>query len=163
MHKQQALLALLVGMLVVGCSPQPLPVEPTPIPILAPATLTSDEAEPPPAASTGDEGEQPEEPATSSDRAEEGRQISQETGCLVCHSVDGASLVGPTFQGLFGGERTFEDGTTATADEAYIRSSILNPADQILQGYASVMPAVYEQQLSDDQIDAIIDFIESLK
>jgi mono/diheme cytochrome c family protein len=162
MHKQQVLLAILVILLVVGCNPQPLPIEPTPIPTLPPATLPSEGSETSPAAPSMGEQEQAEGVSAPADRAEEGRQISQETGCLSCHSVDGTNLVGPTFQGLVGHERTFEDGTVATADGSYIRSSILKPGDQIVQGYANVMPAIYEQQLSDDQIDAIIAFIESL-
>jgi cytochrome c oxidase subunit 2 len=64
---------------------------------------------------------------------------------------------------LYGSERPFEDGTTAIADEAYLRSSILNPAQQLVQGYANVMPATYEQQISEDQIEAVIAFIESLQ
>jgi cytochrome c oxidase subunit 2 len=157
-HKRWAFLAILVILLLAACNPQPLPVAPTPIPTLPPAAPPVGDDEP----STGQQ-EQVEGAPASTDRAEEGRQISQETGCLACHSVDGVNLVGPTFQGLSGSERAFEDGTTATADRSYIESSILDPGSQVVQGYANVMPAVYEQQLSDDQIDAIIVFIESLE
>ena len=162
-HKQQAFLAILAILLLVACNPQPLPVAPTPIPTLPPATLPSEGGETSTAAPSMGEQEQAEGASASVDRAEEGRRISQETGCLSCHSVDGTNLVGPTFQGLFGSERVFEDGTTATAEQSYVQTSILEPGDQIVQGYANVMPAVYEQQLSDDQIDAIIAFIESLE
>jgi cytochrome c551/c552 len=161
MHKQVSLAVLVI--LLVACNPQPLPVEPTPIPTLPPATLPSGGSETSTEQPAMGEQEQAGGVSDLVNRAEEGHQISQQIGCLGCHSVDGTSLVGPTYQGLFNTERTFEDGTTATADEAYLRNSILNPGDQIVQGYPNVMPANYGQQLTDDQIDAIIAFIESVK
>jgi mono/diheme cytochrome c family protein len=157
------MMVAVVGFLIAGCNPQPLPVAPTPIPTLAPVSPRSVEVEPPsePTAASGEE--QPEGAQPEANRAEEGQQISQQTGCLACHSADGAALVGPTFKGLFGSERSFEDGSTGTADETYIRDSILNPGAQIVEGFANVMPTTYEQQLSEDQIEAIVDFVESLR
>jgi cytochrome c oxidase subunit 2 len=154
---------VVVVFLVAGCNPQPLPVAPTPIPTLAPVSPPSEEVEPPPEPTAPSEQEQPEGAQPEANRAEEGQQISEQTGCLACHSVDGTALVGPTFKGVFGSERSLEDGSTATADESYIRSSILDPGAQIVEGYANVMPTTYEQQLSEDQIEAIVDFIESLR
>jgi cytochrome c551/c552 len=154
---------VVVVFLAAGCNPQPLPVVPTPIPTLAPVSSPSGTVEPPPAPATPSEQGQPETTQPEANRAEEGQQVAQQTGCLACHSVDGTALVGPTFKGVFGSETTFEDGTTATANEAYIRNSILNPGAQIVEGYANVMPTTYEQQLSEDQIKAIIAFIESLQ
>jgi mono/diheme cytochrome c family protein len=162
-YKRRASPAILAILFLVACNPQPLPVAPTPIPTLPPATLPSEGGEASTEQPSTGEQEQAEGASAAVDRVEEGRRIVQETGCLSCHSVDGTNLVGPTFQALFGSETTFEDGTTATADESYIRASILKPGDQIVQGYANVMPSTYEQQLSDDQIDAIVAFIESLK
>lgn len=154
---------VVVVFLVAGCNPQPLPVAPTPIPTLAPVSPPSEAVEPPPAPPAPSEQEQPAIAQPEANRAEEGQQVSQQTGCLACHSVDGTALVGPTFKGVFGSERPFEDGATRTADEAYIRDSILNPGAQVVEGYANVMPTTYEQQLSEDQIESIIAFIESLR
>ncbi len=95
--------------------------------------------------------------------AEAGRQYAQQFGCLACHSVDGTKLVGPTWKGLFGHEVTLEDGTIVVADEAYLRTSIVNPAAQIVRGYPNVMPATYQDQLSQEQIQAIIEYIKSLR
>ncbi len=94
---------------------------------------------------------------------EGGAQLVRQYGCTGCHSLDGSGLLGPTFQGLFGNRRTFEDGTAAIADEDYIRSSILNPGDQIVQGFANLMPANYGEQFTEEEFDAIIEFIKSLE
>jgi cytochrome c oxidase subunit 2 len=89
---------------------------------------------------------------------------SQQYGCLACHSLDGNRLVGPTWQGLFGETQQFEDGTSAVADEAYLRNSIINPNAEIVQGYpANVMPQNFSEVLSETQINDIIAFIQSLQ
>jgi len=95
--------------------------------------------------------------------AEAGRQYAQQFGCLACHSVDGTKLVGPTWKGLFGHEVTLEDGTTVIADETYLQNSIVNPAAQLVRGYPNVMPAIYKDQLTREQIQAIIEYIKSLR
>ena len=81
--------------------------------------------------------------------------------CVACHSVDGvAQAPAPNWKGLFGNQRQFADGSSATADENYIRQSILQPQSQIVQGYANVnMPPF---RLSDRQLDAIIAYMRSL-
>ncbi|HKL17698.1 MAG TPA: cytochrome c oxidase subunit II [Halalkalibaculum sp.] len=93
--------------------------------------------------------------------AEWGEQLSQEQACATCHSADGSQMTGPTWQGLFGSTRQFQDGTSAEADENYLRSSILNPNDVIVEGYQPVMPS-YQGQLNDEQINAIIEYIKTL-
>lgn len=92
-----------------------------------------------------------------------GRQYAQKAGCLGCHSIDGPIAIGPSFQGLFGSQRVFEDGSTATADKAYIRNSILNPSAQIVQGFENVMPSDYGERLSEQEIAAIVEYIQTLK
>jgi len=71
--------------------------------------------------------------------------------------------VGPTFQGLFGSRAAFEDGTAAVADEEYLRNAIINPADQVVQGFPDMMPTDYQDQLTEEQIQVIIEFIKSLE
>jgi cytochrome c oxidase subunit 2 len=72
-------------------------------------------------------------------------------GCNACHSLDGVDGAGPTWQGIVGREEQLEDGTSVTVDEAYILNSILNPADQIVQGYQNVMPANFEERFTSDE------------
>jgi cytochrome c oxidase subunit 2 len=91
--------------------------------------------------------------------AELGRQLYQQQGCLGCHSVDGSAMIGPTFAGLFGSDRTFTDGSTAVADEEYIRESIYQPANKVVEGFNPVMIS-YQGILNDQQVNALIEFIK---
>jgi cytochrome c oxidase subunit 2 len=70
-------------------------------------------------------------------------------GCVACHSVDGTPGVGPTWQGLFMREEQLTDGSTVTADEAYIEHSILEPNAQIVVGFnPNIMPQNYLDQFT---------------
>jgi len=97
------------------------------------------------------------------DPVERGQQLAETYGCFACHSVDGTEGVGPTWQGLYQSERTFDDGTSTAADEDYLRQSIMNPGDQIVQGFPNVMPANVAADMSDEDIQAIIEYIKSLR
>ena len=94
--------------------------------------------------------------------AEVGKQLFTQRGCNACHSIDGSSLVGPTWKGLYGHEVVMEDGTKVTADENYIREAILNPQAQLVKGYGPVMPS-FKGVISDDEISDIIAYIKTLK
>lgn len=95
---------------------------------------------------------------------EEGASVAQQAGCAACHSTEGSTRVGPTWQGLYGQEVTLADGSTVTADEAYLRESIVDPNAKIVQGFsAGVMPRDFGETLSDAEIQAVIEYIKSLK
>jgi cytochrome c oxidase subunit 2 len=85
-------------------------------------------------------------------------------GCLACHSVDGAKIVGPSWQGLFGKTETFEDGSAAVVDETYIEESIVSPGAKVVAGFPNgVMPQDFGEKLSDTQIVDLIAYIQSLR
>lgn len=91
---------------------------------------------------------------------ERGKTVAQDNGCMTCHSTDGSKLVGPTWQNLYGSEKTFEDGSTTTADEEYLRESIVEPSAKIVEGFPpSMVPYDY---LSDSEINSMIEYIKSL-
>ncbi|MCC5913243.1 MAG: cytochrome c oxidase subunit II [Balneolaceae bacterium] len=96
------------------------------------------------------------------DPVERGEMLITRNACDTCHSADGTRLVGPTFEGLWMSEREMEDGEIVTADENYIRESILDPNARITAGYDPVMPS-YQGSLSDSQIDAIIEYLKTLQ
>jgi cytochrome c oxidase subunit 2 len=104
-----------------------------------------------------------EQSAQANDPVARGQKYANQYGCTACHSIDGSKIVGPTWKGLFGSTVTLEDGTTVTADEAYLTESIKDPAAQIVQGYQDIMPSTLAQQMTDDQISDIIAYIKSLK
>ncbi len=94
---------------------------------------------------------------------EAGQQYAQQYGCIACHSLDGAQLVGPTWKGLYGSTVTHEDGSTTIADEEYLKEAIVNPAARIVKGYANVMPANYDELLTEQQIADIIEYIKTIR
>ncbi|GBD39960.1 Cytochrome c oxidase subunit 2 [bacterium HR37] len=91
-----------------------------------------------------------------------GEQLYQQRGCNACHTIDGTPSVGPSWKGLFGHEVTLQDGTKVTADENYIRESILEPQAKLVKGYQPVMPS-FKGILTDEEISAIIAYIKTLK
>jgi len=93
---------------------------------------------------------------------EKGKELAEKSGCLACHSIDGTTKIGPTWKGLFGRTVTFTDGTTATADEQYVKNYIEEPNVRVIKGFQPVMPS-YKGMLKDDDITAIIAYIKTLK
>lgn len=95
--------------------------------------------------------------------AEMGASLYVEKGCKTCHSLDGTKLVGPTFQKIYNRQGTLDDGSQYTADENYIRESILNPNAKIVQGFPhpSPMPA-FAGLIDDSQVQSIIAFMKTL-
>lgn len=91
-----------------------------------------------------------------------GKALYAAKACIGCHSVDGSPMTGPSFKGLFG-RSTKTDAGTVTADENYIRESILNPTAKTVQGFAKGAMPPYAGQLSEDDLLALIEFIKTLK
>ncbi|MGD2036222.1 MAG: cytochrome c oxidase subunit II [Bacteroidales bacterium] len=95
-----------------------------------------------------------------------GKQLVQQIGCNACHSVDGTKIVGPSYLGLYGTTTTvIADGREkeVTVDEEYLRRSILEPNAEVVKGYNKGLMLSYEGQLSDEEIELIIEYIKSLK
>ena len=91
-----------------------------------------------------------------------GKMVYENMGCATCHSIDGTRGQGPSWRGIFGTTRQFNDGTSAVADENYIRQSIMDPHSQVVQGYEPVMPT-YKGLLRDRQVLGVIEYIKQLK
>jgi cytochrome c oxidase subunit II len=89
-----------------------------------------------------------------------GQQLSRIKGCFGCHSIDGTRLQGPTWQGLFGSMRQFTDGTSAVADENYLRESILEPGKRVVATFPNAMQS-YQGRLTEEELNAIIIFLRS--
>lgn len=64
-----------------------------------------------------------------------GKQLFAADGCASCHSLDGAAGVGPTVKGLAGNRTQLSDGSTVTADDAYLAKAIIDPDAEIVKGY----------------------------
>ena len=84
------------------------------------------------------------------------------TNCATCHSTGSDRVIGPGFEGLYGKQREFENADSVVAEADYIRESILNPNAKIVKGYPAKMNS-FAGQLSEKEIDYIIEFIKTLK
>lgn len=82
-------------------------------------------------------------------------------GCSTCHNADGSGGRGPALTGLFGKTVQIEGGASVTADEAYIRESIINPQAQLVAGFQPIMPT-FKGQLTEEQILQLVAYIKSL-
>jgi cytochrome c oxidase subunit 2 len=91
--------------------------------------------------------------------AENGRRLAQSSGCAGCHGSNFEGGAGPSLVGLAGSEVLLTDGTTVIADDAYLATSISDPAKQLVDGYTLKMPA---NNLSDDEVADIVEFINTL-
>ncbi len=90
-----------------------------------------------------------------------GRELVQSYGCVSCHSLDGSEGLGPTFQGLAGRETIIEENgraRTIPASPDYIRRSITHPNEELVQGFAPMMPS-YEQDMPAQDLERIVDFL----
>jgi cytochrome c oxidase subunit 2 len=92
--------------------------------------------------------------------AEGGKAIADEKGCLACHSVDGATGVGPLFKGLWGQTVQLADGSIRVVDTNFVRSMILHPLANPVKGYDPVMPEI---PISDTEIEQITEYLKGLK
>jgi cytochrome c oxidase subunit II len=86
-----------------------------------------------------------------------GAKLFADYGCATCHGQQA-----PTMAGLYGSKVTLADGSTVTADDEYLRESILNASAKIVQGFPPIMPS-FRGQLSEEQIVQMIEYIKSLK
>ena len=50
-----------------------------------------------------------------------------------------------------------------TVDDNYLYESIRNPGSRIVEGFQNLMPANVAADMSDDKVNDVIRFIESLK
>ena len=89
-----------------------------------------------------------------------GEKIFAELGCVTCHRSDTQGR-GPNLQGLFGKPVQLEDGRTITADENYVRESILDPGAKVVKGFKPVMPT-FQGLVSEEQLNALVAYVKSM-
>jgi cytochrome c oxidase subunit 2 len=94
--------------------------------------------------------------------AERGAKLVVGKGCTSCHGLTDKVVIGPSFKGLWGKERKFIDGSSLTADAEYIRESILMPQAKIVEGFAGVKMNSFQGQVTEEEIDDIIEYIKTV-
>jgi cytochrome c oxidase subunit II len=97
----------------------------------------------------------PEEPLAAA-----GERLFQQLGCSGCHSPN-STVRAPPLEGIYGKPVPLQSGHVVTADESYIRDSILLPQKDVVAGYAPVMPT-FQGRISEEELMQIIAYIRSL-
>lgn len=83
-------------------------------------------------------------------------------GCKTCHSLEpGVTIIGPSLADIGSAAGSKVSGLSG---EEYLRQSITDPNAYVVDGYpASVMPNVYGERLTGEQIDQLLAYMLSLK
>jgi cytochrome c oxidase subunit II len=89
-----------------------------------------------------------------------GEKIFAELGCATCHRSDIQGR-GPNLVGVFGKPVQLDDGRMLTADENYLRESILDPGSKRLKGFQPIMPT-FQGLVSEEQLNALVAYIKSI-
>lgn len=92
---------------------------------------------------------------------EAGRELYNSLGCASCHGANSEGGRCPPLINLYGKQVALQGGTTVTADEDYIRESIINPAAKVVAGYPLIMPT-YQGQVTEEQLLQLVSYIKSL-
>jgi cytochrome c oxidase subunit II len=92
--------------------------------------------------------------------ASTGEKLFADLACNTCHRPDSRGR-GPVLQNLYSHPVQLHDGTVVTADENYLRESILTPAAKVTAGFQPVMPA-FQGLISEEQLLALIEYVKSL-
>lgn len=88
--------------------------------------------------------------------------VLNEQGCIGCHSIDGSDGIAPSLFELAGQPRTLEkEGQTVeiTIDEDYLKRAIRNANAEIVKGYDPMMPDYDEATISNEDLQAVVDYL----
>lgn len=95
----------------------------------------------------------------------QGESLYNTLGCANCHAAKN-NVHGPSLYGLFGKVRQFTNGSSAIADDNYLRTSIINPNAEVVTGYQNIMPAYpvgpEPGQLTEEQVLSLVAYIKTL-
>jgi cytochrome c oxidase subunit 2 len=89
-----------------------------------------------------------------------GARLFRQYSCSGCHGQN-SGVHAPDLDGIYGHAVPLEGGHFVTADDQYLRDSILNPSAQVVAGYKPIMPS-YQGQISEENVMEIIAYIKSL-
>ncbi|PYX03977.1 MAG: cytochrome c oxidase subunit II [Acidobacteria bacterium] len=92
--------------------------------------------------------------------AQTGKQLFLSLGCSTCHRFDVQGR-GPNLMNAYNRPVLLDDGRTITADENYLRESILTPAVKVVSGFKPIMP-IFQGIISEEQLNALVAYIKSL-
>lgn len=92
---------------------------------------------------------------------EAGRDLFENRlGCSSCHA-GGPQQRGAKLEGIYGKEVKLVGGSSVTVNEEYLRTSILNPGSQVVEGFQPIMPS-FKGQVTEEQLISLVAYIKSL-
>jgi cytochrome c oxidase subunit 2 len=96
----------------------------------------------------------------SGDLASQGKALFDTLGCSGCHAPQ-SGVRAPSLDGLFGRPVPLADGRVVTADDQYLRDSIVAPNRDVAAGYPPVMPT-YAGEISEEDLLKLVAYLKSL-
>jgi len=98
--------------------------------------------------------------AAAAPSADSGKTLVEGSGCIACHSLTGDTGAGPSLKGIFGRAVQFEDGTSATSDEAYIKQSITDPRVKVVKGF---QPMMQPYTMTEAELGSVVEYLKTVK
>ncbi|MBC7878068.1 MAG: cytochrome c [Anaerolineales bacterium] len=90
----------------------------------------------------------------------QGRQVFN-ARCATCHALEpNTTIIGPSLSDIATVAETRVDGQSA---EEYIQLAILRPGDYIVEGYNNVMITNLSKELTNEDMNALVAFLMTLK
>jgi len=98
--------------------------------------------------------------ATEGSLASNGQKLFQQLGCSTCHLSNGQGR-GPRLEGVYGRSVLLDNGETVTADDNYVRESIVDPKAKVVAGFQPIMPT-FQGIVSEEQLLQLVAYVRSL-
>ncbi len=99
------------------------------------------------------------EPITAADK--DPKVLMRKAGCVGCHTIPGVEgargTIGPN---LCDPAEEFQHGEITKAD---IIEFIVDPGAEVVQGYPDIMPRIFKDVFTEEQLNILADFIAGLK
>ena len=92
--------------------------------------------------------------------ASTGQKLFQQLGCATCHRFDTQGR-GPNLVGIYGKPVLLDDGRTVTADDNYIRESVLTPGAKVVARFKPIMPS-FNGTVNEEQLLSLVAYVKSI-
>lgn len=90
-----------------------------------------------------------------------GGELYRQLGCGSCHDA-GSAIPAPQLTGVYRSRITLADGRQVTADDQYLRDSILDPNAQLTAGYRPIMPT-YRGLIGEEDAMKLVAYLRDLR
>lgn len=95
----------------------------------------------------------------------QGSKLFIRYGCSGCHRAHGrggnGTVRAPPLDGVYGSPVPLADGSVVVADDRYIHDSIVMPKEQVVAGYAPLMPS-FAGVIGEEDLVKLVEYIKSL-